>query len=703
MPSKTLIICEKPSVAEAIARALGTLRRRGRYYEGSEYIVTWAYGHLIELYDADDYDPRYKRWSLATLPIIPEQFKLKLRPGKESAPQFAAIKELIARPDVTLLVNACDAGREGELIFRNLYRVAAIPKPCKRLWLSSVVQEAIVKAFAQLEDSTAYDSLAAAAEARSECDWLVGINATRVFTVKNKSLLQLGRVLTPTLALLVQREEAIAAFQPQDYWEVFARFASPTLTYTGKWFTADTDRLFAAETAAAVGRKVSDQPATVSRVDTKEAKRYPPLLYNLTDLQKDANRRFRFTASKTLNIAQKLYDERKLITYPRTDSNYLTREVAGEAKKILAGLNLPPYAALIKNLPAGWTLPPRLVNAKKVGDHHAIIPTGHSPAGAGLTADEQKIFDLIVRRFLAVFYPPAVYRETEVITLAAGETFRSRSRPLLAAGWLVVYGREAAETEEETDNPDLAALVEGYASTVAGVEITPRRTTPPARFTEGTLLAAMETAGKLVEDAALQEALKEKGIGTVASRPQIIEKLKTARYVEADGIYLRPTAKGTALIAAVTVDALKSPELTGEWEKRLRDIEAGREQKEKLLADVKEFTESIVETVIDSSPIAAASLRSTVGRCPLCGAEVAENRLAYACSRWREGCLFTVWKIIAGKTISAKTVQTLLEKGKTGKLRGFKSKSGKTFAAHLVIENGKIVFRFDRKSPKKKA
>lgn len=703
MPQKTLIICEKPSVAEAIARTLAPMRRQSRYYEGGEYIVTWSYGHLIELCDAGDYDSRFRRWNFASLPIIPEQFKLKLRPGKDSTPQFKVIKELIARADVSQLVNACDSGREGELIFRNLYRAVAIPKPCKRLWLSSVVEEAILKAFAQMEDSTAYDNLAAAAEARSECDWLVGINATRAFTVKNKSLLHLGRVLTPTLALLVRREEEIALFRPQDYWEIFAHFVSREITYTGKWFSGDKNRLFNSETAVAVSQKVSGRPAAASRVKTKEAKQHPPLLYNLTDLQKDANRRFRFTASKTLSIAQKLYDEKKLITYPRTDSNYLTREVYAEADKIFAGLATPIYASLIRNITVGRTPPPRLINAKKVGDHHAIIPTGRFPDEVVLTLAEKKIFDLIARRFIAVFYPPAQFRETEVITTANEETFLSRSRPLISAGWLAVYAKEVSDEKDDTGNPDLSGLTEGHTSVVEDVKIEALRTTPPSRFTEGTLLAAMETAGKLVENAALKEALKEKGIGTVASRPQIIEKLKSARYLETEGIYLRPTVKGITLINTVTVDSLKSPELTGEWEKRLRDIETGRERKDDLLADVKAFTENIVESVINGKPIAASSLRITFGRCPLCGAEIIENRKAYACSRWRDGCQFTVWKEIAGKKISAKTAQLLTEKRSTGVLRGFKNKDGKTFSARLAIENGKVVFRFGRSSPKKKA
>lgn len=700
---KILVICEKPSVAEAIAHALGPMRRRGRYYESNAYIVTWAYGHLIELCDAGDYDPRYRRWSFAHLPIIPERFRLKLRSGKDNAPQFAAIKELINRADVPLLVNACDAGREGELIFRNIYRAAQTQKPVKRLWLSSVVEEAIVSAFDRMEDSSVYDNLAAAAEARSECDWLIGINATRAFTVKNKTLLHLGRVLTPTLALLVRREEEIAAFEPRAYWEITARFVSPEFIYRGKWFAGETNRLFDSAAAAAIATKVAGRSAAVTRVSSKEVKQYPPPLYNLTELQKDANRRFRFTANKTLNIAQKLYDEKKLITYPRTDSRYLTREVAGQAGEILSGLAYPPYADFIRNIPADRRIPSFLINANKVGDHHAIIPTGRSLAATALSGDERKIFDVISRRFIAVFYPPAIFRETEVITKTEGETFLSRSRPLLSAGWLAVRGKEISEVKENADNPDLSGLTIGHASRAEDVETVSKETKPPVRYTEGTLLAAMETAGKLVDDTTLREAMKEKGIGTVASRPQIIEKLKTARYLETEGVHLHPTTKGISLINAVSVEQLKSPELTGEWEKRLRDIEYGREEKEKLLADVKTFTETIVETVIDGNAIAAASLRSNIGNCPLCGAAVTENRKAFACSHWRDGCRFAIWKTIAGKKITAKTAQTLLTKGKTGRLKGFTGKNGKPFAARLVLEEGKVVFRFERPRAKKKA
>lgn len=685
---KPVIIAEKPSVARDIARALkGFTKNSAGHLENKEFILTWASGHLVTLKEPEDYDPAWKRWTLKSLPIIPGKYGLKVIPRQRK--QFESIKALLKT--APLVVNACDAGREGELIFRQICELAAFNGPVQRLWISSLTDTAIREGFAALKAGGDYDNLAAAARCRSRGDWLVGINATRAYTAKHKSLLSVGRVQTPTLAMLVAREKEIREFQVEDYWVVMADFQAQAGLYQGRWFRGQENRVWSEEEAKAIGAKVQGQGGLVTQHKESQRRELPPLLYDLTSLQREANKRFSFSAARTLSAAQKLYESHKLITYPRTSSRFLTPDLIPSFSGRLQAVAQGEWQSLVTPLlPKPPRLDGRVINPSRVKDHHAIIPTELRPQGKKLSVDEQKIYDLVVRRFISVFYPPCLYLDTRVVTTVCQETFESKGKQILEEGWRKVEGGGGEQL--------LPPLCQGEAVSTHKVTVTQEETKPPARYSEGTLLAAMEGAGKQIEDDELREAMKEAGLGTPATRATIIERLKDVGYIEVQGKILVPTAKGEELINLVTVPDLLSPAMTGRWEKRLVEMELGNEQADTFMTAVEELAASVVSQAAAGERVKIQEFaQDSLGKCPLCGAEIKENRKAWGCSRWKPedgGCKFAIWKVVARKKLTRTQAEELLTKGRTRELKGFISKGGKKFSAVLVIKEGKLEFQF---------
>jgi DNA topoisomerase-3 len=726
--TKTLVVAEKPSVGEDLAEALpGTFRAHQGYLEAEEYIVTWAVGHLVTLAEPDAYDPRYKKWRRADLPILPDEFRLAeadARAGK----QLAVIQGLLRRPDVARVINACDAGREGELIFAYIWQTAGVEKPVQRLWISSMTARAIRDGFDRLRPASELRLLEQAARSRAEADWLIGMNATRAATIRGRSALggviSLGRVQTPTLALLAHREREIQGFVPEDYWLVSATFeatggpgasdgapdgAPEGARYEGRWFRGEETRLPSAAEAEAVVARVAGAPGTVTSAERREQSEAPPLLYDLTSLQRDANRRFGFAASRTLRAAQSLYEDKKALTYPRTSSRYLPADLVPQLKPAAGALApLAPYAGPARYVLDLETLPlRRVVDDARVSDHHAIIPTVEAHAVERFSPDEQRIFDLVARRFLAVFHPPARYARTTVITAVAEETFRTQGRVTLEAGWRAVYGAGPDETgrpqeDEEEERGELPQLAQGQPVSCAEAASEARTTTPPPRYNEATLLSAMETAGRLVEDEALREALKERGLGTPATRAEIIETLIRREYVERHGRDLTPTPKGMQVITLLGSHPLTSADLTGDWEQRLHEMEQGRGDRPAFMEGIVDLTRRTVEQIINLDPGDLRPPRVELGLCPRCGAEtgsvIRENRKAYGCTSWKSaaepGCGFAIWKRVAGRTISAEEARQLLRDGRTDEvLAGFRNKAGRSFRARLLLDaEGRVTF-----------
>lgn len=585
---KTLVIAEKPSVGRDIAKVLECRQRGEGFLSGDTHIVTWAIGHLVSLQDPEAYDPKFKKWRMDTLPILPDTLQLKVLP--KTAKQFRMLKKLIHASEVSDIICATDSGREGELIFRYIYQLAGGRKPFQRLWISSMTDEALRKGFASLKPGTAYDDLYASARCRSEADWLVGINATRAFTVTHGCLLSVGRVQTPTLAILAERQKEIDAFVPQEYWEVHSDFGA----YAGVCYRNEISntKFFDEAEAKAVADKVRGQAGRVFKVVQEQKQQPPPLLYDLTELQRDANKRYGFTAQRTLKAAQSLYETHKLITYPRTDSRYLTQDMAPELRPILAALQAEPYAGyaapLLKlpKLPIGR----RLIDDSKVSDHHALLPTQRQARPNVLSVDEKKVYDLVVLRFIAAFYPNYEYEQTQVHIAAAQETFYAKGITVKALGWKALYGE--ASSEEDKEKP-LPPLKEGEAVQVQSSKKVKKKTTPPKPYTEASLLSAMEHAGRFVEDETLKEQMRGSGLGTPATRAAIIERLIQVGYVRRSGKALLPTEKGMNLIQVVPPE-LKSPETTGKWEKALTSIANGTMASDKFMASIVRYVRYIV-------------------------------------------------------------------------------------------------------------
>ncbi|PYK92060.1 MAG: DNA topoisomerase III, partial [Verrucomicrobia bacterium] len=648
--SKSLIIAEKPSVASDLARALGGFKKEGDHFESERYVISSALGHLVELALPSELDVKRGKWSFANLPIIPDEFQL--RPIEKTKARFNMLKKLMQRDDVDLLINACDAGREGELIFRYLVKLGGVKKPIRRLWLQSMTTDSIRDAFNHLRSEEEMVPLSKAAVSRSESDWLVGINGTRAMTAFNNrtggfQLTPVGRVQTPTLAILAEREDRIHHFKPRNYYEVFGDFAVKAGTYRGRWFREDftkdgdedarAERIWDKATADEIKSRCVGKTgiATEERKPTTQA---PPLLYDLTSLQRDANGRG-FSAKRTLQIAQQLYERFKVITYPRTDSRYLPEDYIPTVKSTLSRIENPHARTVLEK---NWVKPTkRIFNNVKISDHFAIIPTGTAPHG--LDEVQQKIYDMIVRRFISGFFPAAQFEVTTRITRVDKEAFKTEGKIIKDPGWLAVYGREAAS--EQQGEESLVAISPNEPAKVLDIEVTQNETKPPARFTEATLLSAMEGAGKLVEDEELREALREKGLGTPATRSAIIEGLIHDGYVHRQGRELIATAKGLALITllrGIGATELCSPEMTGEWESKLKRMEKGAMKRNDFMAHIKKFTREIVEKAKNfEGDSVSGDFELLDVKCPKCGGgPFDESYRTFKC----RSCGLIVWK-----------------------------------------------------------
>jgi DNA topoisomerase-3 len=717
MASKTLVIAEKPSVGGDLVRVLpGAFSKSEGYLEGPDHVVTWAVGHLVQLADPDEYDEKFKKWRMADLPIVPEHFKLVVR-DERSKKQMNVVKRQLGRDDIEQVVNACDAGREGELIFAYLYEKAGSKKPVQRLWLNSMTTAAIKEAFGGLRPGSEMATLEAAARSRSEADWIVGMNATRAATIRLRSsfdgAVSLGRVQTPTLAILARREEEIRAFTPEPYWVIDAAFeAVPEPAgrkYEGRYHAGANPRLKTAEEAAEVVAACTGQVGEITKLEKTERKERVPLLYDLTSLQREANSRFGFSARRTLAAAQRLYEEHKALTYPRTNSRWLTGDMVPEIKPIAQLLGSQREYAEASRYVLGLDVLPlaRVVNDSKVTDHHAIIPTNaeRHPVDK-MSDDDRRIYDLAARRFLAVFHPDAVFENTRVETTVASHVFRTRGKLMLVPGWRGVYGETADADadaargdEDEGREQRLPRLVHGEPARVDEVGSEEKVTKPPRRYTEGSLLGAMETAGKLVDEEELREAMKDSGIGTPATRAAIIERLLQVGYIERDARALVVTEKGLNVIRLLGEHALTSPSMTGEWEHRLARIETGEDTRKAFMGDIVKFTEATVGE-LDAKLKDVRIPRANLGPCPVCGHDIIENRKGYSCwARDDPGCGFVIWKSKAGKQLPIAVARELIKTGRTEKqVTGFKGRSGKSFRAKLALqqsEEGKWRVEFD--------
>jgi DNA topoisomerase-3 len=755
---KTLVIAEKPDMGRNIAAVIEPKAQNKRsYLEGDNYIITWAIGHLIGLAEPDLYDDKYKKWRFGDLPIIPETFKLL--PNPRTKDQLEVIKDLAARSDA--LVNACDAGREGQHIFSLIVRHLHLRQPVKRLWISDLTAETIRKGFDQLKDNTEYDNLTQAARARSEADWLIGMNGSRAFTTKHNELLSVGRVQTPVLALIYDRQKQIEAFDSLKFYDITGQFTQQPTSYRGIW---QGERLTDPEKAEAIAAKVKGKTGIIASYEVKDTKEYPFKLYDLTLLQREANGKFSFSAKKTLDTAQALYEKHKVISYPRTNSNYVNDQNIPEMHKILDSLrSSPDYGEFVKdaNKKLVNTNNKNICNPAKVEDHHAIMPTMKKPQG--LSPDERKLYDLIVKRFLSHFYPAAEYKVHTVMTEVEKENFKTTVKQLLSLGWKVIYadssksaakdngkdnGKDegtgsAEEEEQETDAP--FEIDPQQPVICSDVEVKAKETQPPKHFTEGTLLKAMESAGKQIEDEELRDAMKDSGLGTPATRAATIERLKQVGYIDMQGKKIIITPKGRTaieLIRGAGVELLTSPEMTGQWERRLTEISRGQASADAFMGNVKKFTCQIIEKVNHQRPAAknafakpeppakeakgknkpaatdsvggkaesstpkkagssakpgpgqaskSASLSTgqpgTIAICPRpgCGGHIFMGRKGYGCSNYKTGCGFVIWKESFDRMLTDTMVKALVEKGKTGKLK-FKSSEGQPYEGIIVLK-----------------
>ncbi len=702
--SKSLIIAEKPSVAADIARVLGGFTRHDDYFESDRYVLSSAVGHLLEIGMPEEEEVKRGKWTFAHLPAIPTHFDLK--PIEKNANRLRTLLKLLKRKDVSALVNACDAGREGELIFRYIVQYAKTTKPIERLWLQSMTPASIRDGFARLRSDKEMRPLADAAVCRSEADWLVGINGTRAMTAFNSKsggfqLTTVGRVQTPTLAILTEREERIRAFRPRNYWEVIGTFRAKAGEYTGRWFDegfrsdpddahARAERLWEEARALALVEKCKGKPGVVTE-EAKPTTQGAPLLYDLTSLQREANGRFGLSARTTLSLAQSLYEKHKALTYPRTDSRALPEDYIDTVKATMESLGESnAYGAFARTvLKQKWVRPnKRIFDNAKISDHFAIIPTLVQPKH--LNELEAKLYDFVVKRFLAAFFPPAEFMVTTRITRVEKEPFKSEGKVLVNAGWLAVYGKDVASDEGTLlpVEPNERVATEKVAA-VAAV------TRPPARYNEATLLSAMEGAGKLIDDEELREAMREKGLGTPATRAQIIEGLISEKYVHREGKELIPTAKAFQLITllhGLDVTELYSPELTAEWETRLAQMERGELKRDAFMQGIVDMTKRIVgQAKGHEADTIDADFGTLAARCPKCGGEVHENYKKFQC----QSCTFGFWKIVAGRQLELNEADELLSKRTVGPLEGFRSRLGRPFAAALKLNDAdEVTFDF---------
>ena len=706
--TKKLIIAEKPSVAADIAKALGGFTKHDDYFESETHVISSAVGHLLELACPEEFEVKRGKWSFAHLPVIPPHFALK--PIEKTESRLKVLTKLIKRKDVDSLINACDAGREGELIFNYIAQHTKTTKPIQRLWLQSMTQGAIRDGFSRLRHGNDMQGLGDAAVCRSESDWLVGINGTRAMTAFNSKtggfhLTTVGRVQTPTLAIVVEREKKIREFKPRPYWEVEAEFAAKAGSYTGKWFDegykgkeddehARADRLWEQTKADAIRAATLGKPGIVTE-EAKPETRLSPLLFDLTSLQREANARFGFSAKTTLSLAQALYEKHKVLTYPRTDSRCLPEDYLATVKetmKVLTGegagkghdevllARYSPFAHQI--LARNWVLPnKRIFNNAKISDHFAIIPTPQAPKH--LNELEQKLYDFVVRRFLSVFFPAAEYLVTTRITRVEGQPFKTEGKVLVNPGWLAVHGKEAQEGSEG----NLVAVDAGEKVKTEEVTVKANETKPPPRYSEATLLSAMEGAGKMVDDEELKAAMAGRGLGTPATRAQIIENLLGEQYMHREGRELIPTAKAFSLMTLLNglgINELTQPELTGDWEWKLGRIEKGEFTRQEFMREIAEMTRHMVERAkqyeADTIPGDFGVLSAP---CPKCGGQIRETYKKFQCG----GCDYALWKIVAGRQYEPAEIEQLLTERQVGPLTGFRNKMGRSFAAAIKLND----------------
>lgn len=697
--TKTLIIAEKPSVANDIAKTLGGFTKHDDYFESDEYVLSSAVGHLLEIAVPEEYDVKRGKWTFTHLPMIPPHFALN--PIAKTESRLKVLNKLIKRKDVTALINACDAGREGELIFRLIAQYAKAKQPVSRLWLQSMTPAAIRDGFHKLRSDQEMLPLADAARCRSEADWLIGINGTRAMTAFNSKeggfyLTTVGRVQTPTLSIVVEREEKIKKFVPRDYWEVRAEFVCAAGIYEGRWldhqFKKDetdpekrAERLWSKAAAESIVAACRGKLGSVTE-ESKPATQMAPALFDLTSLQREANSRFGFSAKNTLGLAQALYEKHKVLTYPRTDSRHLPEDYQATVKQTLENIseihNYQQFSAqILKN---NWVKPnKRIFDNTKISDHFAIIPTGQLPKN--LSEPEQKLYDLVTRRFMAVFFPAAEFLVTTRITEVSGHHFKTEGKVMTNPGWLAIFGKEAQDEKDPENSGNLVAVAKGEKVKTEKLSANALVTKPPARYSEATLLSAMEGAGKLLDDGELREAMAGKGLGTPATRAAIIEGLLNEKYLLREGRELMPTAKAfqlMTLLRGLGVDELTSPELTGEWENKLAQMEHGKITREEFMREIAQMTQIIVKRAKeydnDTIPGDYATLQTP---CPHCGGVVKENYRRFACTK----CTFSISKTPGSRQFEVAEVEELLKNREIGPLQGFRSKMGRPFAAILKI------------------
>ncbi|NDV63115.1 DNA topoisomerase III [Puniceicoccales bacterium CK1056] len=717
---KTLIIAEKPSVAQDISKVLGKFKKVGDAYENDEYVISSAVGHLVELYMPEDINKKeYGFWRLGSLPIIPEKFELKAISDKRSKERFMMLKKLMARKDVGQIYNACDAGREGELIFTYIYELAKCKKPYERVWMQSMTPASIREAFSNLRAPEKMQGLKDAARSRSEADWLIGINGTRAITKRmfgrSKGVATVGRVQTPTLSIVLEREFAIRNFEPRAYWRVEGQFSVTEGTYTGLLQRSDkvnkedsedkTDRFWSEEEANALVARLNDLKGGIAHDEKKRTRQSCGRLYDLTSLQREANGRFGYSAARTLQIAQSLYEKHKLLTYPRTDSRALPEDYIPTVKAALGNLTGPisDHAKMV--LENDWVKPnKRIFNNAQVSDHFAIVPTGESPKR--LSSEEERIFEMVSQRFVAIFFPPAEFDVTTRTTALEDLSFKTEGKVLVKPGYLQVYGKAGTKTEmpalveadkdpewlKEANSPDLASA-EGFKAQSASIELQEEATKPPARFTEATLLSAMEGAGKLVEDDELADAMKEKGLGTPATRANVIDHLIREKYMEREGRNLLPTTKAEGLwefLQAVKAEALTQPALTGDWEYQLRQMETGKTTRDQFMGGIIELTKTIVDRVKTFEEDEKAAPDSSV----ISPTDEKPMKSMLRAFKSQDGEL-TIYKTISGRKLTEEEVQTLVKERVVGPLDDFRSKAGKPFSALLRLDAmNKVSFDF---------
>lgn len=704
---KSLIIAEKPSVARDLAAALGKVPKKGDWYENDEYVISSAVGHLVELFMPEDIDKKLKFWSLKSLPIIPEKFELK--PITRTKPKFQELKKLLGRKDIDAVINACDAGREGELIFTYIIELAKCKKPVKRLWLSSMTLGAIREAFKNLRDGAEMEGLQHAARCRSESDWLIGINGTRAITKRMfgsraGQVATVGRVQTPTLAIVMERELEIRNFKPRDFWRINAKFGISEGHYEGiyqkpNWKKNDddldkVDRIWEGATAEQIVEEIKQATRAEITETKKRTTQIAPRLYDLTSLQREANNRFGFGAARTLSLAQGLYERHKMITYPRTDSRALPEDYIPTCKDTLANLSDEFQTHAQEVLSKDWIKQDkRIFNNKQISDHFAIIPT-NAPAKS-LNPEEEKLYDMITRRFISIFYPAAEFDVTTRLSVVSKHTFKTEGKVLAFPGWLAVYGKDSGGDDnlvaltDADGNPPTAEIVT--------LEAKQEATKPPPRYSEATLLSAMEGAGKLLDDEELAEAMKEKGLGTPATRAQIIEHLYALKYMERDRKEIIPTGKAENLLnflVALKAEMLTSPSLTGEWEHRLHQIEEGELSREEFMKGIEDQTKAVIESVKNFGDDEDSSTEIDVVS-PTDNEKMMENFRSY---KSKDGVV-TIYKVIGNRKLTLEELDTLLKEKKIGPLEGFRSKAGRPYIATLILnEEWKVKFQFENRN-----